>query len=145
MPTIASTPEMMDSVNWLILADRWVTIEGIFEQLGISVFTVHRIVHGHLAFSNVSHCWVSKRLMLEHKASESTKNSGNHQTVWLGTAAISFLTFHIWSDFHLFGHHKEFFHGTKSSSISKWQETQHKEDFYAEGIQKLVFQWEKSI
>ena len=39
--TIVSTPEMVDSVNVLILADRSVRIEDISEQQGISVGTVH--------------------------------------------------------------------------------------------------------
>ena len=49
----------MDSVHTLILADRRITIEDISEQLGISVDTVHKTVHDDLAFSKVSHCWVS--------------------------------------------------------------------------------------
>ena len=41
-----STPEMVDSVNVLILADRGITIKDISEHLGI--------VHYDLAFSKVS-------------------------------------------------------------------------------------------
>ena len=37
-------PEMVDSVNALILADRRVTIEDISEQLGISVGIAHKII-----------------------------------------------------------------------------------------------------
>ena len=39
-PIMVSTPEMLDSVNVLILADRRVRIEEIYEQLKISVGTV---------------------------------------------------------------------------------------------------------
>ena len=41
---MAITPEMMDSVNTLILSDWRVTIEDIIEQVGISVGQVHKIV-----------------------------------------------------------------------------------------------------
>ena len=57
----------------------WMTeIEDNWEFLG---------VHGDLAFSKVNCRWVFKMLMLEHKASYCSKNSGNHQPVWFGTAA----------------------------------------------------------
>ena len=49
---MVSTPEMVDSVNALILADRRV----VSEQLGISVGTVHRIVYDDLDFSKASCC-----------------------------------------------------------------------------------------
>ena len=81
---MASTPEMMDSVNVLILADRGVIIEDISEQLGISVGATHKSAHEHLAFSNVSSHWV---LPGQFKTSYCSKNSGNHQSVWLRTAA----------------------------------------------------------
>ena len=46
----ASSPEMVDSHNALIL-DYWtVTIEDISEQLGISVGTAHKIVHDDFVF-----------------------------------------------------------------------------------------------
>ena len=48
---VVKTPEMVDSVNVLNLADRIVTIEDISEQLGISVGTAHKTVHDDLAFS----------------------------------------------------------------------------------------------
>ena len=52
-PTMPSTPEMVDSVNALILFDRRVTKEDISE-LEISLSTTHKIMHDDLAFSNVS-------------------------------------------------------------------------------------------
>ena len=51
-PTMASTLEMVDLVNALILADKRVTIEDISEW-GISVATTHKIVHDNLVFSKV--------------------------------------------------------------------------------------------
>ena len=59
-PTMASTPEMVDSVNALILADSNVTIEDISEQLGISVGTAHKIVHVDLSFYKVGCRWVPR-------------------------------------------------------------------------------------
>ena len=44
------TPEMVDSVNALILSDRRVSIEDISEQLAISVDTAHKIMHDALVF-----------------------------------------------------------------------------------------------
>ena len=88
---MVSTTEMVDSVNVLILADKWVTTEGISEQQKISVGTAYKIVHDDLAFSKVGFHWVPKMLTPEYKASYYRKNSGNHQPVWLGTAATSYL------------------------------------------------------
>ena len=45
---MVSTPEMVDSVNALILAARSVTIKDISEQLRISVGSAHKIVHDNL-------------------------------------------------------------------------------------------------
>ena len=53
-PTMASTPEMVDSVNVLILPNRGVTVENISEQLGIYVGSALKFVHDDLAFSKVS-------------------------------------------------------------------------------------------
>ena len=78
IPTLMSTPEMVDSVYSLILNDRWVTIEEISERLRISLGTAHKIEHDDLAFFNVSCRCVSQ---------EQRKNSENHESVYLGTAA----------------------------------------------------------
>ena len=43
------TAEIMDLVNALILADIRVTTNEIFEQLGISVSSAHKIVHYKIA------------------------------------------------------------------------------------------------
>ena len=48
---LVSTPEMVDSVNVLNLANRSVIREDIVEQLGISVGTAHKIGHDDLSFS----------------------------------------------------------------------------------------------
>ena len=50
MPTIASTSEMVDSVNALILVDRRVATQDISEHQGISVGTAHKIVPDDPAF-----------------------------------------------------------------------------------------------
>ena len=46
-----STPEMVDSVNVFILANRIITKEYISKQLGISESTAYKIVHDGWAFS----------------------------------------------------------------------------------------------
>ena len=53
-PTMVSTPEMVDSVNAPILADRRVTIKDISKQLRIFVGTAHKIVHDDIVFSKVN-------------------------------------------------------------------------------------------
>ena len=56
---MACTPEMVYSLNAVILVDGRVTIEDILEQLGIPVGTAHKIVHDDLALSGVSCCSIS--------------------------------------------------------------------------------------
>ena len=48
---MVSTPEMVDSVNPLILTDRKVTLENISEQLGINVSAEQKNVYDDLDFS----------------------------------------------------------------------------------------------
>ena len=81
-------PELVDSVNVLILADRRITIEGISEQLEISIGIAQNIVHDDLAISKIIYHWVSPG---QWNASYCSKNSGNHLSVWLGTVATSSL------------------------------------------------------
>ena len=51
---MVSTPEVVDSVDTHIFADRRITIEDISEQLGISVGTIHKLVYEVFAFSTIS-------------------------------------------------------------------------------------------
>ena len=60
--TIASTLEIVDSVNAFILTSRRVTIEVISEQLEISASTAHKIVYDDLAFFKISSCLDNARL-----------------------------------------------------------------------------------
>ena len=55
MLTMANTPEMVESVNELILAERRVKTEDISDQQEISVDTANKIGHDDLAFSEVSY------------------------------------------------------------------------------------------
>ena len=57
--TMAGTPEMVDSVRALIMADRKVKLEDISKKLGISVITAPKIVRDDLVFFKLSCCWVS--------------------------------------------------------------------------------------
>ena len=131
---MASTPEMVDSVNSLILADRGITIENISKHLGIPV-------HGDLAFSKIScHCVSSGKC----KAIHCSKNSGNYLSSWLGTAATSSLQSKTGPIlFILECKLKEFLYITKFSSddevpMNKLLKTQPK-NVCVERIQKLVF------
>ena len=88
---MSSTPEMVDSVNVLILTDRRVTIEDISEQLEISLGTVtKKNCERWLCFFKVSCCWVS---IGQCKASYCSKNCGSHQSVWVGMAVTSSLQY----------------------------------------------------
>ena len=131
---MVSSPEMLDSVNVLILANRRVRTESISVQLEISASTAHKIVHDD--FSKVSCHWVS-----QCKTSYCSKNSGNHQLFWLGKECHILLTVQ-------FTPVKEFVWETKFSNnnkvksiVMKWLKTLSK-DFYAE---KFVFEWEKYV
>ena len=80
---MANTPEMVDSVDMFILADRRVEIEDISEKLGISVGTAHKIVYDDLAFSQVSCYWVSP---CQYKTLQCCMTCENHLSFRLGTA-----------------------------------------------------------
>ena len=91
--------------------------------------------------------------MPEYKGLHCSKIGGNSQWVWLGTDAYR-LHCSDWasSDFCLSGHHKEFLWGVKFSSndevkntMNEWLKKTQSKDFYAEGIKKPVFQWEKCV
>ena len=72
---MASTPEMVDSVNTLILTDRRDIVEDISKQLEISVGTAHKIVHDDLDFSKViCHC-------ISPKSPTAARKRGNYQSV----------------------------------------------------------------
>ena len=75
-PPMASTPEMVDSTNALILDDRKVIIEDISEQLRIPVGTAYKTEHDDLIFSKFCCCWA---LQAQCQTSNCSKKSGNHQ------------------------------------------------------------------
>ena len=74
---MTNRPEMMDSVNELILADRGVEIEDISEQLGVFLGTAHKIVYDDLAFSKVSCLWVCTRTMQDFILLQEQEHSPN--------------------------------------------------------------------
>ena len=74
-PTIASTIEMVDSVNALILAKIRVRIEDIYGKQGIYVGTAHEIIHD--CFSVISSVIVEF-----YQASYCSKNNENHPSLW---------------------------------------------------------------
>ena len=87
---MTNTPEMIESVNAFILADRRLTIEDISEHLGNSVGTAHKILHDDLGFIKVS-CY--SVLPGQRKVSSCRKNKENHQSKWLGAATTFLLLF----------------------------------------------------
>ena len=109
---MASTPEMVDSVKALILADRRVIIENISEPLGISMATVHKIVHDDLALSKVCCHWVPKMLMPEHKQESPVVRASLVENSYHILLTVQIVP----SDFYLLGPLKEFQHGAKFSS-----------------------------
>jgi histone-lysine N-methyltransferase SETMAR len=54
-------------VEQLVMEDRRATVEEIAESLGMSVGTVHRILHEHLGMVKVSARWIPKLLSLQQK------------------------------------------------------------------------------
>ena len=80
--TMANRPEMVDSVNALILTDKRVTMEDIPEQLEISKDTTHKIMYDDLDFSQFSYWCV-----YQDNARPHCTTSGNQQLCRLRTAA----------------------------------------------------------
>ena len=132
----------------VILADKRIIIEDISEQLGISVGTDHSIVQDDLFLRSVVIGFHLDNAS-PHMAARTV------ETVRLVREHLPYCYILLYnpgllsSNFLLFGLIKEFLHKTKFSSdadekntASKWLRTQSK-DFYAEEIQKLVFQWKK--
>ena len=127
-PLKASTLEMLDSVNALILSGWRVTIDNISEHLGISVVTAHKIVHDDFAFLRsvvVGFHQDNARSYTAWKTMETISQFG-----WMQLPHPPYNSDLAPSDFHLFGSLKEFRHGTKYSSddevkhiISKWLKT----------------------
>ena len=143
MPIMTGAPEMVDSVNEIILVDGTVTIEDISEQLEISVGTAHKIRHDDLVFLKVSCCWIPQMLIPEHTTSYCSKNNRNYVS-FIGNTCHILLAVQIWPSListclalpkngGKFSSNDEV-----KSTLSKRQKSQSK-DFYAEGKQKLVF------
>ena len=85
MLTMTSTPDMVDSVNVLILAQSKAAIENISKELRISVGTPLKLCMMTLSFIVVGFH------QGQCKASYCTKNSENQMLVGLGTVATSSL------------------------------------------------------
>jgi len=63
-PKTVTTPEIIDQIHELILADYWISAKSIAEQLGISHEQVGSIIHEDLDMRKLSTKWVPK--CLEH-------------------------------------------------------------------------------
>ena len=128
---------MVDSGNVLILADRGVTVEEIYEQQVISVGTAHKIVHDDLAF-------LGSFVIEFHQDNARTVKTIN-QFGWKQLPYPPYSSDLAPTHFHLFGPLKEFQHGTKflsndkvKNTMSKWLKTQFK-GFNDEEMPNLVF------
>ena len=109
-PPIVSSPEMVGSVNALILNDRKFTVGVISEWLEIFVGTTD-IVHNVLAISKVSCCcWVAKMLTSEHKQKR-VPLSHSVRLVTTATSSVQSRSGLCW--FPVVGLHREFLRGTK--------------------------------
>ncbi|GFX40689.1 histone-lysine N-methyltransferase SETMAR [Trichonephila clavipes] len=61
------TSEMIAEVNTLVLDNRRNTMDEIHRLLGISVSTIHTIIHQHLNFRKVCEQWFSNQLTTEQR------------------------------------------------------------------------------
>ena len=133
--TMAKPPDKINSFLVFILVESRVVIKDISDQLRIPVGTAFKIVHDELAFLRsigveFSKYWCQAKTMVT--ISQFYREQLKHLTL-CGDQVSSY--------FHLFGSLKEESFPVKSN-VSKWLNFAPK-DFYTEGIQKLVFRWEK--
>jgi histone-lysine N-methyltransferase SETMAR len=66
-PLSATRAENVAQVEQLVMKDRRATVEEIAETVGMSVGTVHRILHEHLCLVKVSARWIPKLLSAQQK------------------------------------------------------------------------------
>jgi len=57
-PTEVRYPELMKSVNGLVLSNRRVTVDDIAWTLSLSFGTAYKIVHDDIGYCKVNHCQV---------------------------------------------------------------------------------------
>lgn len=66
-PKTATTPEMINKVHDMVLADRKLKVREIAEQVGISVDRVFHILHDHCHMKKLCERWVPLMLTPEQK------------------------------------------------------------------------------
>ena len=144
---MVSTTEMLYSVIAFILSNWRVRIGDIYEQLGDSVDTAHKIMHDDLAFSKVSCRWISQSIDAWLQGLMLKQDQWQQSFSLIGNSNHILFTDKIWPLWFHLGWTSQFLHGTKFSSddetysiLINWLKCPYK-DLHAEGIQKLLFQW----
>lgn len=66
-PKEVTTPEMIDKIHDIVLADRRVKVREIVEIVNISYERVHNILHEHLDMKKLSAKWVPRLLTIDQK------------------------------------------------------------------------------
>jgi len=66
-PKTVVVPETIDAVRELIMEDRRVTYREIEASLGISMTSIHKILHEHLAVKKVCSRWIPHNLTIDQK------------------------------------------------------------------------------
>jgi len=86
-PHMAITDQNISRADACILADRWVKVLEIANELSLSVGSVETIIHEHLKFFKVSARWVPKQLTNEHKQQRidicQSRHSISSRTEWI--------------------------------------------------------------
>jgi histone-lysine N-methyltransferase SETMAR len=65
-PIEVTTPEMINKIHDMVLADRRLKVREIAEAVGISNDRVHNILHEHLGMKKLSARWVPRLLTVDH-------------------------------------------------------------------------------
>lgn len=66
-PIVVSTPEIIEKIHNMVLADRRLKVREIVEAIGISYGSVVTILNDHLAMRKHSARWVPRLLTIDHK------------------------------------------------------------------------------
>lgn len=76
-PKEVTTPDFIDKVHDIVLADRRLKVREIAKMVGISVDRVHHILHEELRMTKLSARWVPRLLTPEQKRNRETTSEGN--------------------------------------------------------------------
>jgi len=68
-------PENIDAVRELIKQDRHVTYREIEASLDISMTSIYKILHEHLAVKKICSCWIPHNLTIAQKKAQLVKRN----------------------------------------------------------------------